>query len=268
MAPSDDPIRLHELRQLAYGELAESAAEALESRVGVDPRAQRRLRSVREEQSSFAPTAAERFSVDVLARLDAEPAPSGWTWPRSVAIGATGLAAVAASLLFVTPSRLPQTRSKGGVEARPATVTPSTDRFRSPTLEMFVKDAAGIRPGTDGMRLSAGDWVQFRYKADGHTHLLVVSIDDDGVIAPLYPDRPGTSVAILPDGWHVLAGSIILDDAVGPERIFALFSDRPLAYAELETAFRAVDDPVTQTRIDVPLDFVDQVSFLIYKEAP
>lgn len=135
-----------------------------------------------------------------------------------------------------------------------------------PTLEMFVKDATGIRPGTDGMRLHDGDWVQFRYHGAGRRFVFVVSVDDDGVIAPLYPDHPGASVAIYPEGRHVLEGSVILDDAVGPERIFAFFSFRPLRFDELAGGLRRIDDPAHQVRAEVPSADVDQVSILIYKE--
>jgi hypothetical protein len=78
------------------------------------------------------------------------------------------------------------------------------------------------------------------------------------------------SLAISPTGTHVLEGSVILDDARGDERIFALFSEKPLSYAEVQSAVKVElgkERDVTRLRmLDVGRDDVDEATVLIHKE--
>ena len=271
---SDGPIRLSELRRLAYGELDDDAHAHLHARLEEDPEASDRLARLRAEAEDFekaAHTAAINAIVDRLTDRTTGTARAVplTRWPPQRMLAGAGLAAAAALAWVVIelPTKAPQTRVKGATR----TVTRDPDACAKgvcPGLEMFVKDAAGIRRGVDGAPLRAGDWVQFRYRGAGHTHLFVVSVDDDGVVSPLYPDHRGDSVPIKPDGLHVLDGSVILDDAVGPERVYALFSDRPLRFDGLASALQAVSDPVSQNRLEGLDADVDQVSVLIYKVKP
>ena len=187
------------------------------------------------------------------------------SWP---VFGTAAAAAVALAVMLPSSPPASGTRTKGswgpGQSGHPCAVE------ACPVLEMFVKDADGVRPGTDGMTLHAGDWVQFRYRAGGHRYLFIVSVDDDGVIAPLYPDdrsTDSTSIPIDARGRHVLEGSVILDDAIGPERLYAFFSQEPLGYTDVEKLLEAVRDPERQATLSRLPPQVDQTSILIYKEA-
>jgi len=88
------------------------------------------------------------------------------------------------------------------------------------------------------------------------------------VTTPLYPEVPGESLKVAPDGEHVLEGSVILDDAKGPERIFAFFSDQPLTYQEVVGQLKEVVPPGSDlTELDgVEVKGADLESVLIIKE--
>jgi putative zinc finger protein len=80
----------------------------------------------------------------------------------------------------------------------------------------------------DGTALSPGDRIRFVVEPDGAHYLIVASVDGSGAASIYYPYGGRESAPI--DGTRVeLDGSIVLDAAPGPERLFALFSDEPLA---------------------------------------
>ena len=256
--PDHVHLRLPELRRLAYGE---PVADHVASAAATCATCRARLEGLEAEVRAFAARAdVSTASVRILERLDEETA-------RPVALGGwrrvVPLLAVAAGALLMTPlvtgpeapaEAPPTTRAKGGGAG----------------LVMFVKDAGGVRRADDGARLSAGDAIQFRYDAGGHGHLFVLSVDARGVVSPLYPDRAGPSIAVRPEGSHVLEGSVILDDSVGPERIFAVFSDRPRGFEELQAAaqdaLRSGASVDALSRLPVAGEDVEQVSVLLHKE--
>ena len=273
--PSSEPVRLHELRQLALGELDEPARAALEQRVAADPNAARRLLELQQQLEAFErETDVASVSAAIVDRLAqpsagrAQPSLGRPRWPRLFELAAGLAVAASVALVTVAPrfgTDVHRTRSKGGQNAELAHDERCTGAC--PVLEMFVKDADGVRAGIDGMTLRAGDWVQFRYRANGHRYLFIVSVDDEGVLAPLYPDRRTRSVPIDARGRHVLEGSVILDDAVGPERLYAFFSPAPLKFADIEKLLVGVHDPQRQSTLASLPPGVDQTSILIYKEA-
>ena len=200
-------------------------------------------------------------SAAILARLE-RPA-TGRAWPRAWAFA---LVPVVAALAFLVVRAPEGTREKGGRMS----IEPRERSHGAVTLEMFVKDARGVRPARDGERLVEGDQIQFRYDAAGRPFLFLLSVDSRGVITPLFPNGRGASVEIAPSGLHTLDGSVILDDAKGPERFFALFSTRPLAYEALEPVVRArlaeVPDLTRLRTLDVGADDGAEASILVVKE--
>ena len=237
-------VSLSDLRRLHYGELSGPAQEHVRTAVDRDPQLAARLANLRQEEAAFrARTDVGAASAEILARLEAGERdvlgragrPRGRFWrPVFAALAPTALAVGAVLSLAPSSHEGVQTRTKGG----------------GPSLEMYVKDAAGVHVGRDGVRLREGDRIQFKYHAFGKRHLMVVSVDGRGIVSPLYPDRPGPSIDVEPTGVHILKGSVILDDARGPEHIVALFSDAPLAYAEVK---RAADDALARATDAVAL---------------
>lgn len=261
MRPSElqhQHVRLLDLRRLHFEEVEGPEAEALLARVQACPECSARLAALRQEAQAFLQEVNVGVeSAHVLTRVDA-PAPRRARWWARPWVPAVVAAAALIGVLTALPSPqepgAPTTRLKGG----------------GPGLVMFVKDASGVHRGEDGARLEAGDQVQFRYDAGGRRHLFLISVDAAGVVSPLYPDTPTESIAVEPEGVHVLEGSVILDDAVGPERFFAVFSNAPLAYADLAAAAsRGLADggPVTDlSALPLGREDVAQASVLIVKE--
>jgi hypothetical protein len=90
----------------------------------------------------------------------------------------------------------------------------------------------------DGARLRPGDRIRFAVQGGGAAFVLVASIDGRRQVSVYQP-----STALGPDagaGPQTLPDSIQLDDALGPERIFAVFSDRPVPEAEVTGALAAL----------------------------
>jgi hypothetical protein len=250
---SPDTVSLHMLRRYHFDELSPAERAQVEAALGADTNARERLARMRASEATFLgkiDVAAE--SVAILEKLD-RPAPSFAS--RFFAGRRLQLAAAFVVLIAMVPIGRafltePANRTKGSVQ-----------------LEMFVKDEAGVRKGENGMVLHQGDQIQFRYRAVGRRYLFVVSVDSRGVVSPLYPDSEASSIAVRPDGLHTLDGSVILDDAVGPERIFAVFSDEPVSYRSIAEALTKRESDLARLQhLDLQGEDVDQASILIIKE--
>ncbi len=143
---------------------------------------------------------AERLDERAPARRPARR--SRWA---QLLMGLTpALVAAAALLALQVPSE--GIRAKGGAD-----------------LDFFVLQDGEVRPGVDGEVLRAGDRVQFTYRAEGLDTLVIAGVDGGGTVSLYYPERGDEPVAIAPYGRRVLEGSIVLDEAEGPEVFVAVF---------------------------------------------
>lgn len=105
--------------------------------------------------------------------------------------------------------------------------------------QVFAHRAGQTFAVHDGARLGDGDQIRFVVEPAGARYLLVASVDGLGQATIYYPYGAAMSAPIAGDRIE-LAGSIVLDAAPGPERVFALFSDAPIAAAAVQGALRAV----------------------------
>ena len=80
----------------------------------------------------------------------------------------------------------------------------------------------------DGDRLAAGDALRFVLLPTGRRYVLITSIDGAGQVNVYHPFHGQTSVEVDPRGTVSVPGSIVLDQAPGPERIFFIHSEQPL----------------------------------------
>lgn len=239
--------RRHELLRLHFGELTGDVQFELRTHVDGCAECAGHLVQIEREQVAFQSTNdAAAASVGILARLDAPDASptiaarwaAGWTaWIRPlVAVAAVALV-IALLPISWGPAWGPGSggfnRTKGG-----------------PTLQMYVNSVDGPVRASDGVELEAGDQIQFRYDAAGRRYLLIFSVDGRHAISSLYPAESGPSILIEPTGLHTLDGSVILDDAVGPERVFAIYSDLPIEFADVRAKLEA-------QRVDGVLSEVD-----------
>ena len=122
----------------------------------------------------------------------------------------------------------------------------------------------------DGEPLAAGDGLRFVIMPDRAAYLLIASIDGAGVASIYFPYGGARSERV--DGARVeLPGSIVLDDAPGPERLFAIFSDEPIDAAPIAAQLRDLGaqgpEAIRETsRLDVAVRA--QLSLVFEKEAP
>lgn len=145
-----------------------------------------------------------------------------------------GALALALLLLVPRPATDADLRIKGG-----------------PIFQLFAlrqDSVLKVRPET---RLAAGDRIRFVVEAPKAGFLLVASVDGAGKVSLYFPPE-GAQSAAVGAGRTELPGSIELDDAPGPERLFAYFSDAPLPADEVTRALAA--EPGAPVAGVVPLE--------------
>jgi hypothetical protein len=200
------------LDALALGALDRDAADRVRAHLAS-------CAACREAQQTAAEL-REHFATSVLPRGLPVRRPRRWPW-----LAVPVLAAAVVVLLILAPRRPP------------------------PPPELAIKGDAGWqvfanRGGNtfavhDGTELAAGDQIRFIVLPDGAHHLLVASVDGSGAAMVYYPYGGDQSMVIEGDRVE-LSGSIELDAAPGPERIYALLSDRPIEAAIVRAYLRDV----------------------------
>lgn len=122
----------------------------------------------------------------------------------------------------------------------------------------------------DETELVPGDRIRFVVLPDGARYLLVASVDGGGAVTIYYPYNGERSAAIEGDRFE-LADSIVLDDAPGPERIYAILSDHPVAAAivtaHLHELAAGGANAIRATRA-LPLPVRTQLSLVFEKASP
>ncbi len=172
-----------------------------------------------------AEAACAHFTHEVLLRtvgtLQVRPAWWRRMWPALV------LPALAAAGLLLWLVRRPDVRGPDrDVQIKGAI-----------TFQVFAKRGERVFALHDGTTLAPGD--RIRFVAGGARYLLIASVDGGGTPTVYYP-YGGTRSAAIASEPSELPGSIVLDAAPGPERVFALFSARPLEAAEVTRALAAL----------------------------
>ncbi len=80
--------------------------------------------------------------------------------------------------------------------------------------------------------------MRFAYEAPEPGHLLILELDGRGVASVFHPFDGSASAPLPARQGELLPGSVVLDDAPGPEYLFAIFSPRPLEAAPLLAQLR------------------------------
>ncbi|MFH1809925.1 MAG: hypothetical protein ABIJ09_14365 [Pseudomonadota bacterium] len=204
----------------------------------------------------------ERFAADFERRAQARRSwvekLRAWRWP---ALGSVAVAAAAAVvLLVVTPVDDSGLRSKGSDLAG---------------IGYLVREPAGARRGDDGEQLKAGQQIQFLLRpARSARSVVLLGVDGRGAVT-VYHAEALTQQTKGVETLSPLPGSVILDDAVGPERFFAVFSDdgdvEMLHQLAQSAALKLVQEGVDLSRVErLPVDDpgVHQTSISIVKVAP
>ncbi len=103
-------------------------------------------------------------------------------------------------------------------------------------LSIMVLRSGQPIPVEDGAQLAPDARIRFLYDSPDYDYLMLVSVTARGEISVLYPMTEGPSIQVVRGLGIPLHGAVQLDDHLGPERFFALFSPAPLAYEQVEAA--------------------------------
>jgi hypothetical protein len=97
----------------------------------------------------------------------------------------------------------------------------------SGALKLYGRRNGHVFPVEAATVLHPGDQLRFAVQSDGARFVLIASIDGRGQASIYVPSTPiGRDAGV---GWGLVGDSIVLDDAPGPERVFAVFSNEVLA---------------------------------------
>jgi hypothetical protein len=190
-----------------------------------------RLDALAQERARYL----QRHPVDTFTRAvversaQARPNPQRSRW-LSPLVASAGIAATVALLWGL---RAPSPSAFSPSSSEPAASVPAIRFKGSVGFEVHVKRAARSVRVQDGDVLTAGDQLAFIHVLPRARHLLLLGIDDAGAVTRYFPTDAAPSVSLVEAGRQQLAVGVELDARKGEERLFALFSDRPLVEAEI-----------------------------------
>ncbi|NMO15435.1 hypothetical protein HPC49_33740 [Pyxidicoccus fallax] len=249
MTPSSLHLSSLQLDALALDALPADARSA--ARAHLDACATCRARA--EELASLR----SHFTVHVLPRtapaLRRPPAwHSAWRW-------LVPLVAVTAGVLVMARPPKTDTEPEYGVKG-------------GATLQLFAHRGERTWKVQEGESLAPGDQVRFRLDGGGLPYVLLVSVDGAGQVNTYHPFGGARSAPLSEGAQAEVPGSVVLDTAPGPERLFALFSREPLTFDSVAPALRELAAGGAnairhQTRLPVP-DGAQQATFLFEKPQP
>lgn len=118
------------------------------------------------------------------------------------------------------------------------------NRIKGGGIGFLLKTQQGVRAGKAGEELQAGDQIQFYVKGPSQeAELVVVGVDGKGAVTVYHagPSPTGPTGKASP-----LQDSVVLDDALGPERFFAVYGTGVKAEVLREAAQKAAEKLVAQ----------------------
>jgi len=183
-------------------------------------------------------------------------------WLRLLSLTAAPALAGAAALVLVIPRF-----THDGTAAAPTPATAAEQRVLTKgglAMEVYCKRQNAIFPVDDGAAFFAGDRLRFAYTAPLAGYLMIFGVDDDGQIFPYYSEQSLTSIPVAAGARAILPGSVELDGHRGLERIFALWSEKPIrgepVRKAVADALASAGDIQLVVRLRVP---GEQVSYLL-----
>jgi hypothetical protein len=123
-----------------------------------------------------------------------------------------------------------QLRDKGMTGPRSAVAV------ENPAVSFHKLVGSSSVPLSDGALLKEGDVLRFFYDSGSFDYVFLLSVDAWGRVSSYYPDGSGFSVPVVRGRNLPLPGGVMLDDFVGYERFYAIFSRTPLSRGDVEAA--------------------------------
>ena len=196
-------------------------------------------------------------------------------WPKILAAAVSG-AAVALALALALPVLLDSGRPDVGADPLPEVGQrgdPSATRFKGgsqtsgaePSLGFYLLEQGEPVLGRPGQALSEGDRIQFWYDLPGESRGVIVGVDGQGAVTRYFP-TPGGDAALAAGGERTVDSSLVLDDALGPERFFLCVGERIDPEQVEEAARRLVAKGVDLSRVDRLSLHCEQASTWILKK--
>jgi hypothetical protein len=270
LARDDDDARIspHELACYHAGEGTPEWRAYVEATLRSDVNLRARLDALVAEERAFAvEMPLPRFMHDHEVRVQSTSSPLRSLWSRVLRLPAapvlTTVVSACAVLAFVV------LREPG----QDIAVVDSGLRDKGAArVSYFIRDAQGAHLGRAGETLHAGAQIQFSVRDDVNAESMVlVGVDGRGEVTvyaaePLEEASVGTEPRLLP-------ASVVLDDAVGTERFFVVYSHRDvvslmaLVQGAAHSLAAAHADLATTATLPLP-DDVTQGSVHIVKAAP
>jgi len=181
-------------------------------------------------------------------------------WFRFLPMMAAPILIGAAALLLVVPplpggdsATIPARAIDRGVRAKGGLV-----------MEAYCKRKETVFAVDDGAPFFAGDRLRFAYTAPVAGYLMIFGVNDDGKIFPYYSDGRLLGIPVAAGARHILPGSVELDGHRGLERVFALWSDKPIngepVRKAVASALATVGDIGLVSQLPLP---AAQVSYLL-----
>jgi hypothetical protein len=213
-----------QLDALALGALDTAQARQAERHLSSCTRCSDRRRELGE---------ATRSSAEALARSRSRVSPTMGKAMRGSSrrawLGGAVTAAAAAAALLLLIGRSPLL-SDGDVVR-----TKGTSR-----VGFFVRHAGVVRRGSERERVSPGDALRFVVTSSVPSYVAVLSRDGSGQVSVYHPSGP-RAARVEPGVERPLDTSVVLDDVLGEERLYALTCSEPIELAAISAGLRQTD---------------------------
>ena len=204
------------LEAYLVGELSPQATADVERAIEHDSSLAAWIDERKAEMAAFPFEPRRRSFADLVAQADASPGPrtaSGWglaAWGLRGAAACFVAAGLALAFVNLGPEADPPPsgiRTKGGLTVRAA-----------------VRDERGVVGAFEpGASVRPGDQLRLMFE-DPHGGFATVLLEEDsGAVSVLYRAE---ELGRLTPGRHALPGGLLLDDALGRERIYVILSSQ------------------------------------------
>ncbi len=216
-----------ELRRISAGENVPAAAAHLSDCADC----KLKLKGFEDEQKRFeAQIPFERFAAGV-ERATRQPRETP-TAPRKqlmrvVMAIAAGLVVLAGVPLVMKGTDVTHNRLKGGSGIDVRVASPANGPQRMASQDPQVPEA-----------LAPGEWVRIGFRAGGYRYLAAVSIDEQGEVTALYPER-GPSLRVRTEGATEYLSDKLAFTGQGLERVVVVLTAEPLDVEDVKRAARA-----------------------------